>query len=121
MATASLDLSKIKGNIISGLAEDEIKFMEELIQNDMENPDNISDQFTGFNLEKKMQFESFLDFLNSDDRKLTTEEMKEIEDIENEGKCQSTEKQTRYYVQMFQSFLKENKLPEDLKEMPEVC
>lgn len=86
MATTSLDLSKIKGNIISGLAEDEIKFMEELIQNDLENPDNISDQFTGFNLEKKMQFESFLDFLNSDDRKLTTEEVKEIEDIGDTNK-----------------------------------
>lgn len=118
MATTSLDLSKIKGSFISGLAEDEINFIEELIQKDIENPDNIFDQFTGYNLEKEKQFESFLDFLNSDDRQLTTEEMKEIEHLENEGKCQSTEKQTRHYVQMFLAFLKENKLPEDLKGMP---
>ena len=47
MATTSLDLSIIKGSFISGLAEDEINFIEELIQNDVENPDNIFDQFTG--------------------------------------------------------------------------
>lgn len=119
MATTSLNLSKIKGNVISGLEEEEMKFMEELIQRDMENPDNIFDQFSGFNLENETQFESFLAFLNSDDRNLTIEEQKEIENLEKEGKCVSTEKQTRHYVQMFQAFLKENNLPEDLlKEMP---
>ena len=116
--TATIDLRKIVGNQISGLEDDDLEFISQLIQNDMENPDNVFDPWTGFDLTNASDFNSFLSDLNSDNRDLSGNEIKEIEEIEENAKCKSTEKQTKHYIAMFLSFLKENKLPDDLKQIP---
>ena len=116
--TTAVDLSKIKGHEISGLAEDEIEFIQELMQKDSENPNNVFNQFTGFDVQNENDFSKFLEYLNTDDKPLSTDEIKEIENLENESKCKSTESQTKHYLKMFLSFLKENKLSDEVEAIP---
>ena len=55
---------------------------------------------------------------NTDDKPLKNGELKESENLENENKCKSTESQTKHYLTIFLTFLKENKLPNNVKSVP---
>ena len=101
-----IDLQKIQDNQISGLDSDELNFMDYLLGNDEE--DLIFNQWTGLPTETEL-FDGY---------DLTEAQLNEIHILEEEAKSKSTERQTKTYVQKFKKFLDENKLPNNIEEMP---
>lgn len=105
-----LNLSKVKGNEISGLDSDEISFMA-LLTNDMEDEVN---QFNGLT---DNQLNELCDVLNEypevDDSLI--EEMNVLEDG---MKNQRTKEQTQQFVTKFKMFLSSQNLPDNIETMP---
>ena len=104
-------MNQIEGRQISGLGDDEIKFLEScLIHSDDE---CLINQFSAL--------PSLLDRdLNANDAlpSLTEDQQEEILFIEENAKNKSTSQQTKYYANKFVDFLKSTKLPFDISTMP---
>ena len=59
MMTATTQFTRVAGYQISGLGNDDLAFIGELIRNDVENLGNISDPSSGFDLTDKSGSISF--------------------------------------------------------------
>lgn len=112
-----LNLSKIKGNQISGLSSENLNFLEILTNDDTNN--YVYDQFTGLTDSQTAEIiESTADFDDTSYPDLSDEIMREIAKTEEDAKNKRTSDQTKQYVSKFKSFLRDEKLPTNIEEMP---
>ena len=104
-----LPMNRIQGNQVSGLEQNEMDFMSELITN-YEDDETIFNQFTGF----PNDFD-----IGESITELSEDQLQLITSIENEAKSIHTENQTKHYMNMLNNFLKSQNLPTSFETMPE--
>ena len=105
------DMKRIEGEQISGLNQEEMEFLEELLQNFED--DTILNQFSALPTSLDGDLNSV-----SGQPALTAEQEQEIKSIEENAKSKSTSQQTLYYSNKFKSFLKNSNLPHDISTIP---
>lgn len=105
-----MDLSRIRGGMITGIESEDINFLNELLAL---NPVDVFDQRTGLTqiqteeLENDYQFEDLPDNI-----------IKEIETETIRARNKNTAEQTKIYVNKFRDFLRKENKPTDFETIP---